>query len=217
MERKQNLSSALERNESLEIQDKHKTSDRSLKFAHLPARRKPDQERNGLSYSLVGKCTESYVTSRASTCKILYKDCDGRTKNQNLRCIDGLTINEGDEVLLLKPVGSPEPIIIGKLASIGPHSSIKLDSGHTLLIEKESEGSNTPIIKLKQPDGSLALEIHLAEKKPRIYLPSKDLSLDLEGRLKISARSIDLVSKLGNVNVKANDDFKVNAERIWFN
>jgi hypothetical protein len=72
-------------------------------------------------------------------------------------------------------------------------------------------------LKLVGPDGRLVLEIDTIGSAPCLRLPDTDLALDLPGRLKIAARSIDLQASLGNVTIRANDDVVVEGERIRLN
>lgn len=85
------------------------------------------------------------------------------------------------------------------------------------MVKEPETAGETSSIRLLLPDGRTALEIDLKDTLPTIRMLDENLCLDIEGRLTISARSIDLTSKLGNINVQANDDFKVHAERIRLN
>ena len=167
--------------------------------------------------SLLGTCLRPFDPDRKGLCEVRFEKPDGTMRREWLRYIDGIALRENDSVLLITPGGSDAPIVVGRLSGAETHLSWELPSGHKLVVEKQGQANEICSIRVEMSDGRTALEIDLHGEVPTVRLPHKDLSLDLEGRLKIAARSIDLVSKLGNVNVKANDDFKVNAERIWLN
>lgn len=167
--------------------------------------------------SLLGTCLCPFHPDRQGLCEVRFEKPDGTMRQEWLQYIDGIALRENDSVLLITPRGSDAPIVVGRLAGAETHLSWEFPSGHKLIVGKQGQTNETCSIRLEMSDGRTALEIDLHGKVPTVRLPDKDLSLDLEGRLKIAARSIDLVSKLGNVNVKANDDFKVTAERIWLN
>lgn len=166
--------------------------------------------------SLLGTCLRPFHPDHKGLCEVRFEEPVGKVKQGWLPYIDGIALRENDSVLLITPTGSRAPIVVGRLSGSETTHSWVLPSGHKLVVEKQQQAGGS-FIRLELPDGRTALEINFSGETPIVRLPQKDVSLDLEGRLKIAARSIDLVSKLGNVNVKANDDFKVTAERIWLN
>jgi hypothetical protein len=84
-------------------------------------------------------------------------------------------------------------------------------------LEEGTAVGKNPALRVSLPDGRVPLEIDLGGECPTVRVMEDDVTLSFEGRLTISARSIDLVATRGNVNVAANDDFKVTAERIRLN
>jgi hypothetical protein len=166
-----------------------------------------------LPVSFLGVCLDEKADTPDGSCRVRYQNSAGEPVEARLQYLAGLFLRPGDEVLLSQPVGASKPVVIGCLAGDGADRSLPLPGGRKLLFDAEESST----VRLELADGNVVLEIDLATEVPTIRLPQKDLTLDLEGRLKIEARSIDLVSRLGNVNVKANDDFKVVAERVWLN
>ena len=142
-----------------------------------------------------------------------YQDANGAWVEQWTPYLAGLFLQAGDEVLLSLPLGAAMPVVVGQLAGEEPGLSLPLPGGRKLVFDAK----DGDVVRLEMADGQIVLEIDLGQEVPTVRLPQKDLTLDIEGRLKITARSIDLISRLGNINVKANDDFKVIAERVWLN
>ena len=162
---------------------------------------------------LLGTCLQPQDEAQSGRCHVRYQDAHGAWVEHSAAHLEGLFLQTGDEVLLTLPLGASLPVVVGRLAGEEPGLSLPLPGGRKLVFDaKESD-----VVRLELADGQIALEIDLREEVPTVRLPQKDLTLDVEGRLKIAARSIDLVARLGNVNVKANDDFKVVAERVWLN
>jgi hypothetical protein len=125
-------------------------------------------------------------------------------------CLDHVQPAPGDRVLLIHPDGCERPVVIGTIAAHAQAVPLALPSGYTL----EPEAS---VLRLRAPDGRIVLEIEASGPVPIIRPADTDLELDLSGRLRVAARSIELRSKLGDVIIGANDDVIVQGERIRLN
>jgi hypothetical protein len=122
--------------------------------------------------------------------------------------------------------------------------SLSLAHQRTLLIERQpagdvlrvvgADGRNcltvllTPAGPVLQFDGSLRLETSgdLAVSAGRLALHGRDgvtitsdgdVTVQTPGDLSTTARIQNITAELGNVNVKANDDVKLNGERVLVN
>ncbi len=166
-----------------------------------------------VSVALLGTCMQPQDAAHPGRCRVRYQDANGAWVEQWTPYLAGLFLQAGDEVLLSLPLGAAMPVVVGQLAGEKPGLSLPLPGGRKLVFDAK----DGDVVRLELADGQIVLEIDLGQDVPTVRLPQKDLTLDLEGRLKITARSIDLISRLGNINVKANDDFKVVAERVWLN
>lgn len=186
-------------------------------LARSAPRRRPADGAAGRGGSVVGICVRSDPEGAEGRVRVRFEDTVGELREEWAAYLEGLVPAEGDAVLVEQPRGSAVSVVVGRLATPGESASIALPGGHKLVQAGNREAERGPALRLELADGRVALEMDFAGETPTVRLPEKDLSLDLEGRLKIAARSIDLVSKLGNVNVKANDDFRATGERIWLN
>ena len=166
-----------------------------------------------LPLALLGSCLQPQDAAHPGRCRVRYQDANGTWVEQWTPYLTGLFLQAGDEVLLTLPLGASMPVVVGQLAGEEQGLSLPLPGGRKLVFDAK----DGDVVRLEMADGQIVLEIDLGQEVPTVRLPQKDLTLDIEGRLKITARSIDLISRLGNINVKANDDFKVIAERVWLN
>lgn len=189
----------------------------SLIHAIIDRTEEPSPGLPAVSSFIIGKCHSPYHPDKPGLCQVKYATAEGRSTIQWLRHMKGHSFGTGDSVLLVTPLGAAKPVILGCLAKMEPAGRQEESGGRRLIIDRKEETHEATGIRLELPDGRTLIEIDLKTDVPTIRIPDKDLSLDIEGRLKIAARSIDFESKLGSVNVKANDDFKVNAERIYLN
>jgi hypothetical protein len=122
-------------------------------------------------------------------------------------CLDHVAVAAGDLVLALHVNVLGRPVVIGCLSGT---SMLPLPGGYAA--EAVSNG-----LVLKNAQGEAVLAIETVGASPTIKLAEGDVALDVAGRLKIAARSIDMEAKLGNVNITANDDVVVLGERVRLN
>ena len=82
-----------------------------------------------------------------------------------------------------------------------------------VLQELEGEDLSTIATELSQPQDLL----DLTDEGPVIRLLATDVDIELSGRLRISARSLELAAREGPVTVSATDDVIVRGETIKLN
>ncbi len=122
-----------------------------------------------------------------------------------------VAVRKDDRLLLLHPVGWDEPIVVGVVDGYrrrpepgpeeGPTLELRADEALTIL---GAEGS--PLIRVRQTGEGP--EIRLLESTARLHLPE-----DLE----LSARSVKLQAREGEVRIEAHDDVVVRGEMIKLN
>lgn len=66
-------------------------------------------------------------------------------------------------------------------------------------------------------NGNPLVEICQENDQPVVRLLSDDVNLDLNGKLKISAQSIDLEAKRGRVSITAESDVVIKGEVVELN
>jgi hypothetical protein len=123
----------------------------------------------------------------------------------------GLAIREGDHVLLSQPSNWLEPLVVGVVdgharrpeAARAPAARLALARDETLVVEG-AEGQ--PLVELRQ-----------AEEGPVVRLLQHDVHLELEGALRVSARSIALAARAGEARIEATSDVVVSGEAIRLN
>ena len=108
-----------------------------------------------------------------------------------------------------------------RTATDRPETALALPGGHHLIVE----GAHTPrtLIHLRGP-GPTQLTIEITASGPVLRFDGPILSLHAGGELAISAETVSLharqdlqLSAGGEVRLKANDDVKLNGERVFLN
>jgi len=154
----------------------------------------------------LGRCVAVEITGGRRTIHV--RESSGDAEIHHADCVDHVAPAPGDLVLLIQPEATARAVVIGTIGAAARPQT--LPTGYSVACD---EGR----VQLRDPDGRLALEIDTAGAAPSVRPGAGDLVLDLEGRLTVAARSIDLRAKLGEFRVKANDDVVMEGERIRLN
>jgi hypothetical protein len=101
--------------------------------------------------------------------------------------------------------------------------ALELAGGHRLHLARQGEGSDR--LRLETPGGAVALSIEVRDGGVTLALEGVDLTLRSSGRLALEAErlalvgrsGLDLVSSRGDVRLRANDDVRLNGERVMVN
>jgi hypothetical protein len=166
---------------------------------------------------LLGTCVDPPNAQHPGTCTVRLQKANGDQPELQVPYLETVSPQKDQLVLLLWPGDSDFPIVIGGLAQAAGVRKWALSTGQTVILDEKSAAAEGPKLRICLRDGRVPLEIDLGQECPTVRVLHDDVVLDFEGGLKITARTIDLVSTRGNINVTANDDFKVAAERIRLN
>jgi hypothetical protein len=135
----------------------------------------------------------------------------GEDEPRWMPALRGLALHAFDQVLVLRPGNALEPVIVGVLDGLhrppeparAPAASLALQPGETLSIAGA--------------DGKPLVELFQGERGPVLRLIEPDLDIELPGKLRVRAESLDLAARRGPVHISASDDVIVQAETIKLN
>jgi hypothetical protein len=122
----------------------------------------------------------------------------------------GVSVREGDRVLLARPANMADPVVIGVLDGFPRRPTPPRPSAGLVLGKGE-------VVTIAAPDGTALVEIGAAETGPVVRVLQEDVDVELPGKLRVSAASIELVATRGEVKVAAQDDVVVVGENIQLN
>jgi hypothetical protein len=125
--------------------------------------------------------------------------------------LHGQTIRVGDRVLMQKPAGSAEPIVIGVIDGYLPRPEASHRPGPRLELQRDEA------LQVCTPEGIPLIEVTQDDEGPIVRLLQKDTRLALPGKLSITAADIELRAANGEVRVEASDDVRVVGENIHLN
>ncbi len=138
-------------------------------------------------------------------------DASGQVLERWVPTLHGMAVRVGDRLLLLEAHGVDEPIAVGVVDGFAlrpvqarsPAAALALQTDETL--------------RVTSIEGTPLVELFSSEAGPVIRLLATDVDIELSGRLRISARSLELAAREGPVTVSATDDVIVRGETIKLN
>ena len=159
---------------------------------------------------LVGECVAERHATLTGRARIRWTDGEHGGEAWLPR-LHGLTVREGDRVLLQQPRNWPEPMVVGVVDGLAVRRKAEKVPGPTVPLRRDES------LRIRTDDGQEIAELLLEEDGPVIRLLQDDVGLELPGELRIKAAAIKLEADRGNVEVKASDDVVVQGEEISLN
>jgi hypothetical protein len=160
------------------------------------------------SSSAIGRCLHALDPLDSGRVLVAYCGEAGEELHRWLTPIAGLLIQRDDELLLLQPRGSREPIVAGVLTRRPARPSawpleLALAAGETLSIVASN--------------GAKLVEIAQQDSGPVVRMCDPNVQVALPGKLRIDAAEIDLHAHAGPVQIESNRDVAVRGAIIRLN
>ncbi len=159
----------------------------------------------------VGECIDDRHPSITGRVLISWQDAESNAIERWLPAMQGMSIRKLDRVLLQQPVNWPEPIVFGVLDGCVDRPDPDFETKHAIELKPDEA------VRIDSHKGSPLVEICQVDDQPVVRLLSDEVNLDLNGKLSVSAQSIDLVAKRGQVSITADSDVVVKGEIIELN
>lgn len=128
-----------------------------------------------------------------------------------LPCLMGIRPRSGDRVLVIRPSGAQEGVVLGVL------------DGFRQRLEPEARATNVRTIaddesvRIEAADGRGLVEVRASENGCVVRLLSPDATLAAEGTLTIEAQAVALRAKQGCVALRASEDVEIQGEHVRLN
>ena len=164
-----------------------------------------------LGLPLVGDCLEGRHPTLLGRYLIRYPGGDGEPVDRWLASLYGLPVRAHDRVLLLQPGNWPEPVVIGVIDGFANRPESPAVKAAILELQPDE------VVRIHGSRGEPLIEVRQHDSGPLIRLLSEDINLELPGKLKLVAKSIELAATQGGVTISASDDVTVKGETIKLN
>lgn len=159
----------------------------------------------------VGDCIDDKHPSITGRVLIAWQDSQLNAVERWIPALQGLSVRKLDRVLLQQPVNWPEPVVFGVLDGCSDRPVPAHTPKQTLELKPDEA------MRIDSHNGCPLVEIFQENDQPVVRLLSEDVHLDLNGKLKISAQSIDLEAKRGQVSITAEGNVVVKGEVVELN
>jgi len=130
--------------------------------------------------------------------------------------IDGVTVCEGDRVLLVCPLGHPA-IILGVLQRERPRLAQVAQQGEQQEMQQRLCLAPGQILAVCNVAGEAQFEIAATDRRLELRPVSDDVHLAAPGKLSISARQLHLESRENDLQLTSQADVQVRGEKIRLN
>ncbi len=164
-----------------------------------------------LPFSVIGICVKSEHLTLKNRCLVQWTDAEKQENRYWLPCLNGVTPQVHDNLLIFYPNNWSEPVIVGVLDSIKKKVDRDPVPGPAVQLNKQEA------LHILNADGTPLVEVRQGKNGPILRLMNEDIDIEVPGKLCFSAKSIDMAALQGEVNIKATDDVIVKGETIQLN
>lgn len=158
----------------------------------------------------MGECVDDRHPTLQGRVRVRWTDASGEQRDRWVPTLQGIAVREGDRVLLVAMAHEAEPVVTGVIDGFAARPAAEERGPVLSLAPGES-------LRVLASDGAPLVELRQSAEGPVVRLLSTDASIELPGRLRISADAIALHARRGAVEVTATDDVSVQGEAIRLN
>jgi hypothetical protein len=160
---------------------------------------------------LVGEIVDTKHPVLRGRVRVRWSDLEGQTFEKWLPTLHGLPVRTSDRVMLTRALNWPEHVVTGVIDGFAKRPEIERETAAAIEIQRDEA------VRVRSSSGEDLVEVFEDERGPVIRLLKEDVDLDLQGKLRVRAKSIELEAKEGQARIKASDDVVVNGEVIHLN
>lgn len=161
--------------------------------------------------SVIGACLDARHPSLLGRVLVQWSAPSGAETSAWLPALHGLVVRDGDRVLLTRPSNAPEPIVVGVVDGFAARPEARRETAAQLELRADEA------LRVTSTDGTPLVEVFHRDGGPVVRLLAGEVSLDLPGDLHLSARSVALIARGGEMKISARDDVIVVGETINLN
>jgi hypothetical protein len=160
---------------------------------------------------IVGDVTGAAHPTLRGRVRVSYSDATGARHERWLPKMASLTARVGDRVLLQQPMHWTEPLVTGVVDGLSTRPQPVRAAAGSIILEPDE------LVRVAAADGTPLIEVFQGEAGAVVRLCQPDVQLELPGRLRVDADSIEFAARRGSVALKATDEVVVEGEAIRLN
>lgn len=194
----------------LDIETEASPLEEMLEQAESPAA-EPLLRAPGITTSLVGEVVDDRHPSLRGRIRVRWSDLEGQIFEKWLPALQGLPVRISDRVLLTQPSNWPEYVVTGVLDGFARRPEVEREEKAALELKRDEA------LRVRSQSGEDLLEVFEDENGPVVRLLTGDVDLEIKGKMRLRAESIELEATRGAARVTASDDVIVKGETVHLN
>jgi hypothetical protein len=159
----------------------------------------------------VAECTDARHPTLQGRVRIRWDGAPNDAGEMWVPTLHGQSIRKGDRLLVQRPHGGGEPIVVGVIDGFLPRPEIDRTVAAKIEVKRDE------VLQICSQEGQPLVEIVHDEKGPMVRLLQSDTRVDIKGKLSITAEELELKAVKGEVRIQASDDVNVVGEVIHLN
>jgi hypothetical protein len=161
--------------------------------------------------SLVGEVVDARHPTLRGRVRVRWQDLEGHTFEKWLATLQSLPVRVADRVLMIRAANWPEPVVTGVIDGFARRPEAERGTAAHLELSRDEA------VRVRSASGEDLVEVFEDEHGPVIRLLRDDVDLDLQGKLRVRAKSIELQATEGEARVRASGDVLLEGETIRLN
>lgn len=161
--------------------------------------------------TIVAMCIDATHPSLAGRVLVRWSGPGGSKTSAWIPTLHGLAVREGDRVLITQPSNAPEPVVLGVVDGFAARPEPARTTAASVELHRDEA------VRVAAADGTPLVELFQGDGGPVVRFLTQDVSVELPGSLRLSAKSVELVAREGELKMTARDDVVVEGETINLN
>lgn len=165
------------------------------------------------STTLIGEVTDTHHPDALGRVRVKWSMQDGSACERWLECVDGVKPRIGDLVLLQSPENWPEYLVSGLLKRAGRGEPIEPAVEPAVVLGLEAD----QCVQVSDAAGCPLLQVRASPDGPVVTLLNRDVNIEVAGKLRLAAQTIELEGGGGGVDIRTDADTVVRSRYIRLN
>lgn len=177
----------------------------------VPDRTTPAERRE--SSTMIGEVTDTHHPDAMGLIRVKWVLRDDTTCERWLECVDGVKPRIGDRVLLQSPANWPEYLIAGLLMRKGHGDPVQPVVEPAMALSLEAG----KCVQIADASGCPLLQVRASHDGPVVTLLNRNVNIEVAGKLRLSAQSLELEGGRGGVDIRTEADTVVRSRYVRLN
>jgi hypothetical protein len=165
------------------------------------------------TFALVGEVADTHHPDLKGHVFVSWRNDEGKITERWLQCVGHVAPRKGDRVLLEKPLNWPELLVSAIVEGVAGSPSEGMREGDSKVLELQQNER----VRVVDAQGKALVDIFATSQGPTIQFLNQDMSLDVRGKLRLSAEAIELEGGRGGVDIRTEADAVVRGRFIRLN